>query len=309
MTAAVEERPTSNRDAALAAAVGMVVTRPGLYPDLPAEAYHLDPVPGGSLSSTGARKMLGPDSCPALYRYWADNPQPYKREFSFGHAAHCMVLGAGPKVVVIDAGDWRTKDAREQRDAVLAAGDIPVLPHENMIVREMAARLREHPMASQLFEPGTGIAEASIFWADPESGVRCRARLDWLRHRAPDGRVIVPEYKTCVSASLDDLQKVIADRGYNCQAAHNIDGLRALGLADDDAQFVFVCQMKSPPYLVTVATPDRVSMQIGRFRMREAKRLYAECMESGRWPGFSDQVEVLPLPRWIENEYRDEEIW
>jgi len=35
-----------------------VIRRPGLY-DLPEHIYHADPVPGGSLSSTGARRLLG----------------------------------------------------------------------------------------------------------------------------------------------------------------------------------------------------------------------------------------------------------
>ncbi len=309
MTAVVDESASPGRDALAAAGIGMSVTRPGIYPDMPAEAYHADPVPGGSLSSTGARKLLGPDSCPALFKHWIDNPQPYKQEFSFGQAAHQLVLGAGPQIVVVDAGDWRTKAAREERDAAHEAGDIPLLPHEYAVVQAMAARLREHPVAGMLFEPGTGTPEASIFWQDVETGVKCRARLDWLRHRSQSGRVIIPEFKTAISVAPDDLQRVIADREYYCQAAHNISGLQALGLADADAQFVFVVQMKSAPYLVTLATPDRFAMQVGHFRMREARRIYAECLESGRWPSFSDEVEIMPLPRWVEAEYRNEDVW
>lgn len=41
------------------------ITEPGVY-DLPAEVYHADPVEGGSLSSTGARKLL-PPSCPGWH--------------------------------------------------------------------------------------------------------------------------------------------------------------------------------------------------------------------------------------------------
>ncbi|MGW9447058.1 hypothetical protein, partial [Bacillus mobilis] len=44
------------------------ITRPGVYDGIPEAVYHRDPVPGGSLSSSGARKLLAP-SCPALFKY------------------------------------------------------------------------------------------------------------------------------------------------------------------------------------------------------------------------------------------------
>ena len=44
----------------------VVVDEPGVYDGLDEAAYHADPVPGGSLSASGA-KLLLPPSCPALY--------------------------------------------------------------------------------------------------------------------------------------------------------------------------------------------------------------------------------------------------
>src|SRR5258708_26204894 len=38
----------------------------GVY-GIPADAYHADPIEGGSLSSSGARRLL-PPGCPALFR-------------------------------------------------------------------------------------------------------------------------------------------------------------------------------------------------------------------------------------------------
>jgi len=39
----------------------VLITEPGVYA-LPADVYHADPVAGGSLSSSGAKKLL---ACPA----------------------------------------------------------------------------------------------------------------------------------------------------------------------------------------------------------------------------------------------------
>ena len=75
--------------------------------------YHGDPVPGGSLSSTGARKLL-PPSCPALFRWQQDHPV-HKDVFDFGSAAHRLVLGAGPEIALLDYDNMRTKAAQEER--------------------------------------------------------------------------------------------------------------------------------------------------------------------------------------------------
>lgn len=276
------------------------ITLAGVY-DIPADVYHADPVPGGSLSSSGARKLL-PPSCPALYRWERDHPPATTKAFDMGHAAHKLVLGIGAELVVVDAGDWRTKAARHARDEAHAAGYVPLLMADWHQVEAMAAALREHPLATALFNPQTGWAERSLFWVDQATGVWLRARLDWLPGYETGQRVIFADYKTCHSASPDALTRAMADHGYPQQADWYLDGAKALGLADR-AAFVFVCQEKTPPYLVTVAEPDTIAMQRARHLNRQAIALYADCVANDRWPGYADDVELIPLPGWLENAY------
>lgn len=277
---------------------------PGVY-DLPLADYLADPVPGGSLSSTGARKLL-PPSCPARYRWWADNPKPPKREFDLGHAAHRLVLGAGHELVDVDAANYRTKAAQEARDNAYAAGKVPLLPHEREQVTAMAAALREHPWAGRLFEPGTGKPEQTLVWQDLQTGVWCRALLDWLPN-ANGHRFILRDYKTAASAAPTKLDRAIADYSYHVQLAFHLMGGRALGLAGEDAQALLVAQEKDPPYLVTVVQPDPPAMRIGARQAGEALSVYAECVANGRWPGYSDDIELISLPPWVERQY--EEVW
>lgn len=281
------------------------VTVAGVYDGMSDDVYHGDPVPGGSLSSTGARRLL-PPSCPAKYRHERDNPPASKREFDLGKAAHLQVLGTGPDIEVVPGDRWDTKAAKEHVAAVRARGATPLKQADYDRVQAMAAALRAHPWAGKLFAPRTGRAEQSLFWVDSETGVWCRARLDWLRRPFPGRRLLVPDYKSCASADPDKLQRAIHDHGYYIQAAFYLAGMRALGLADADTQFLFVCQEKEPPHVVTVAQPDPVAMRIGAQRAREALRIYAECTASGRWPGYCDDVATIPLPPWAENRYLEE---
>jgi len=295
------------------AATETLVTEPGVY-DLPADVYHADPVPGGSLSASGSRKLL-PPHCPAIYRYEREHRPTPTKEFSFGHAAHKLVLGFGPEIVVVDADNWRTSAAQDQREEAFAAGQTPLLPRDYEIVKAMAKALREHPVASALFAPGTGKPEQSLFWRDPETEIWCRAMLDWLRNPAPfrlvipdhpgTTRLIIPDYKTAVSASPVEFEKALDNYDYYRQAAWYLDAVHALGLADHPA-FVFVVQEKTPPYLVSVFEPDSLALEAGRHYNRRARQVFAECQESGRWPGYSDDVELISLPPWAQNRYFEE---
>lgn len=282
------------------------ITEPGVY-DIAAEDYHADPVPGESLSSSGARKLL-PPSCPALYRYERDHGQQPRREFDLGHAAHKLVLGEGPELVVIEADNYRTKAAQTARDDAHAAGAVPLLAAEYEQVEQMAAALRQHPVAAALFNPETGgHPEQSLFWRDQPTGVMRRARLDWLPRWSGTGRLIVPDYKTTKSADLDAIQKAVHQHGYFMQAAWYLAAVKALDLAgDQEPVFVFVFQQKTPPYVVTVVELDSLAIRIGQALNRRALELFAECRAVGRWPGYSDEVVRLPLPAYAERRYVEE---
>lgn len=277
------------------------ISMAGVY-DIPADVYHADPVEGGSLSSSGARKLL-PPHCPARFAYERAHPPAPTKTFDIGHAAHKLVLGVGPELVRIDADEWRTDKVKAQVAEVRQAGGVPLKPAEYDTVHAMAAAIRDHPFAAALFDPDTGQAERSLIWIDQPAGVWRRALLDWMPGYESGRRTIYADYKSCRSASPEHLRKAIDEYGYNCQAAWYLDGVEALGLADS-AAFVFVCQEKDPPYLVTVAEPDALSMHLARDLNRRAIDLYAKCVAEDRWPGYSDEVELIPLPGWKESAYK-----
>lgn len=270
------------------------ITEPGVY-DLPVEAYHADPVEGGSLSCSGARRLI-PPSCPAKFRWHQDNAgEEHAPHFDFGSAAHKLVLGAGAEIEVIDADSWRTKDAREARDAAYAAGRIPLLAADYQTVEAMAEALRSHPIAGRMFMPGKGKPEQTLVWRDERTGIMCRALLDWL----PDTGRVFPDYKTALSAYPEDFRRAADQYGYAQQGAWYLDGVRALDLADDDAAFVFIVQEKEPPYLVSVIELDAISLRIGAQRNRQALSIYQWCTETGEWPGYGDDVALVSLPNYV----------
>lgn len=268
----------------------------GVVDGLPDEEYHRH----GALSSTGARTLIKPGG-PALYAWRRANPEPHKSAYDLGHAAHLQVLGAGPRVVVVDAADWRTKAAKEARAEAYAAGAVPLLREQYDDVRAMAAALRVHPLAGPLLNPDHGTAEQSLFWTDPVTGVPCRARIDW-RTQLRDGRTVLVEYKTCVSAAPDALPRVLNTYGYHQQGMHYLDGAQACGIADDEVLFLLIFQEKTPPHLTSVRYLDAAAARIGRRLNQRARAIWADCTASGVWPGYPTEAEPLSLPIWAERE-------
>lgn len=277
------------------------ITSPGLYPDIPNDDYHADPVDGGSLSSSGARALL-PPSCPARFRWQQDHGRPPADHYDFGHAAHQLVLGVGDPIAIIDADDWRTKAAKEARDEARAAGHTPLLAGDMLIVEAMADALREHPVASKLLTPGSGLPEQTLVWRDATTDVMCRARIDWLPHPTPGRRAIIPDYKTCHSAEPEALRRAMHQFGYHQQADWYLSAARALGLAGPDAAFLFICQEKTAPYLLTIFEPDPIALRIAAERNYMARAVYRHCTETGHWPAYVEGVAQLALPLWAERQ-------
>jgi hypothetical protein len=282
-----------------------VITEPGVY-DLPEDVYHSDPVPGGSLSASGAKLIL---DCPARFRHAADHGSEHKDVFDFGTAAHKYVLGTGPDIDIVDARDWKTKAAQEAKKLAYENGRVPLLVHEHQAVLAMARRIDEHPIASALFAAGQGQAEQSLFWLDERFEVWRRARLDWLPNGiSSSGRLIIPDYKTAARVDQESIAKAIHNFRYAMQADRYCDAVEALGLAEQPV-FLFVFQEKTAPYLVQVIELDGLFRRIGRDDNRQALEVFAECQATGEWPGYSNDIELIEPPAWVAKNLTKETVW
>ena len=272
-----------------------VITEPGIY-TIPEDEYHADPVPAGSLSHSGAKLLL---ACPAKFHHWRHR-QEHKAVFDFGTAAHTLILGTGADLVVIDAENWKKKAAQDARDEAYAAGLTPLLRHEMDVVEAMAAALKAHPIAVALLADGT--PEQSIFWQTGQTWRR--ARIDWTP--ANTRRPILVDYKTTISAERRAFERSVASYGYHQQADWYLDGWQAV--TGEDAAFVFIAQEKEAPYLVNCFELDPTALDIGRARNAAALALYEQCSATGIWPGYSDTVEQIGLPRWAVIEHENTTI-
>ena len=261
------------------------------------------------LSSTEARLIL--DS-PAKYRWAKDHPPLVKasKKFDVGSAVHSKVLGKGYEVAVIPTeilasnGAVSTAAAKAFVAQAREDGLIPLKEADFEPIAAQAEAVLNHIGARQLFSQPAE-AEVTVIATDPESGVACRARFDFLPTAFALGapsRVAV-DLKTARDASPKGFTKSVADYGYDTQRSWYLDTLR--WETGEEAETVFVAVEKEPPYLVAVHQLPQVWTQMGAEKARRARHLYAECVESGLWPGYGNEVHLLSPPQWLIYEHEE----
>lgn len=264
------------------------LTELGIHDNVPSSLYHAH----DSLSASGM-KILATQT-PAHFRYRMDHPTT-SAAFDLGTAAHSLVLEDDHSTIeVCEFDDWRTKAAREERDAAYGAGKTPLLTKDYAVVKAMRDAVAAHPVARLALEGGK--AEQSIFW-DHETGTRLRCRPDKFDPESKIGP-LVADLKTSVSADPRKFAKSVADFGYHQQQPHYQDGAKTiLGV---EPAFLFIVIEKAPPYLVSVIELDADAIATGRALNRKAVRIYNECRATNTWPGYP-QSEPISLPAWAHN--------
>lgn len=261
------------------------LTKPGIHDGIPSEQYHGGP----GISASGLKRMLPPYT-PAHYRY---GEQEDSAALDFGKVAHRLVLGDGDSFAVSPFESFRTAEAKAWKAEQEAAGVVVISADDHERAKAMARAVHEHPLAGQLFTEGK--PEQSLYWTDPETGVLCRARFDWLRDVVEGRRLLIPDLKTARSAEPFTFARSAADFGYAISAEFYRQAAIHNGL-DPDPLPLFVSVEKKKPYLVSVTAISDDDMEHARALISRGLRLYAECMERDEWPGYPPTVVTLDLP-------------
>lgn len=275
------------------------------------ETYHADLFDDDtpSLSAGIAHILISQSPAHAWTAHPRLNPDYRTREedrFDIGTVAHALLIEGREVVQVVDAPDWRTKDAKEAKASIRAGGRVPLLLHQWETVSEMVEVARSRVLAVDASPPlfRDGKPEATLLWNEPD-GTLCRARCDWLR----DDHMAIDDYKTTsASANPERWIRTMLGIGGDIQAAFYLRGLERL--TGERAEFRFVVQETFPPYELSVVTPGAEMMEYANAKVDYALKLWSECLSSGNWPGYEPRVAVADLPawegaRWLEREARE----
>ncbi|MFH5927422.1 PD-(D/E)XK nuclease-like domain-containing protein [Roseomonas xinghualingensis] len=258
--------------------------QPGLYLDLPFDEYQ-----AADAVSVSTLKRFAQAPCKALVS------RPSTPSLAFGSLVHCAVLEPHRLEDRYAVTTVERRGTKAWEAACLEAGDRELVKQADM---DDALRLRDavqrHAIARELLSPGL-IVEGSLFWDDPETGLRCRARPDGIRR---DLKALV-DVKSAADASYDEFGRAAAKYRYHWQEPMYRDGIQHVEGWVPDA-FIFIVVEKEAPYLVAAYELDAADVDKGRRRVRETLSAYAECKRSGIWPGLPENLQRLTLPVWAD---------
>lgn len=267
----------------------------GVYHDLPNEAYHACK---HAVSNSGLGDVLQ-----SPFHYWARhlNPDcPLEREKAGqleGTLAHCAILEPDQfeaRYVVGPDCSRATKVWKEFAAQAEADGKTAIKPDQYEAAMRQGDSVRKNTQAAEVL--AKGLPEVSAFWIDPETGVLCRCRPDWV-HQAEGDRVILVDVKTYSDASPEEFARQVARKGYARQDAMYSEGYyRASGMGV--VGFLFVAVESTYPFAASVVMLDDDSRDVGFCEYRRALGIYADCLKNNEWPGYSTGVEIIRLPNW-----------
>lgn len=172
-----------------------------------------------------------------------------------------------------------------------AVGRTIIKSDEHAQVVGMRAAVMRHLVAGQVLSDGN--AQVSLFWDDPNTGVQCKGRLDYMRK---DGIIIDVKTTGDGGAAPDVFQRTAFSLGYHRQAAFYTDGAALCGL--HSPAFMFIVVEREPPYGVALYAMDSEFIELGRQAYRPDLDLYAQCLRESRWPGYTQDIQHLVAPAW-----------
>lgn len=288
----------------------LTVTGPTLLDSVPDDVYHGGGVqtPGPQLSQS-MLKLLIPPSTPAHFQWRATHPEPPKRAFDIGRAAHTLALGVGdpiaacPVELLSSVGTMTTNAAKAWAAEQRAAGVTPLTPTDHAMVYGMADALVHHDRVAELLTDPAKRPEVSAFAPHPDvPEVWFRGRFDLLGGALWD-------YKTSACAEPSAFRKSAWSYGYHVQDVLYRTLLEAV-TGEVSAPMVFLVQEKTPPYLCTVVTLDSEFERLAREQIAAALDLYLACVaacgapdaDGVHWPGYRDEVALISPPRYADRE-------
>lgn len=265
---------------------------PGIY-NMPIADYLADPCPVASFSASVGKTImqLSPRHAwmmhPKLGGAAVDQTSNVKADF--GSVVHELVLGNGAQYRILDVEDYRTKAAREDRDAAVADGLTPIKASD--FARAEAAATSIRTQIPDVFSEGE--AEQTFIWRDGEAW--CRARPDWLVRSA--NMVFDLKISAVNMSPLENaLNRHIYAMWYDLSVAHYADGYRVLFGEELEYRFLFV--EDHPPFSIRPFRLSGQGLEMGERKLRAARARWKACMASNHWPGVPLSLEYADPEPW-----------
>jgi len=163
--------------------------------------------------------------------------------------------------------------------------------------------LNIHAKGSRLKLFDSGFAELSFFWIDEKTGIKCKARTDWIDFGEQSGNQFILDYKSTKNHKRKGFDREMLNYGYHFSAAFYMEGVRQVtGLPFDD--FTVAACANTPPHEVRF-------YPVGRDSLDEGRSLFQDCLwkianhEPDEEPIIEEPLDIPRYGMTIENPFEE----
>lgn len=259
---------------------------------VPFESYYDLP----DLHATAIKDML---VSPRLYKARREKKRPDNDTLRRGRAIHTAILE--PTRFLADYVLWTGKVRRGKKwDAFREehAGKTILTPQQYETAQQAARAVLEHDTAGEILSDRKARRELTLRWTHVRTGLRCKARIDFLG-------TVLADIKSAGDPSPRRFSSSAGRYGYASQLAFYADGVAAVLGQLPPVKIIAVQSVE--PYDVVVFNVNEKVQGTGRELVEKAIDRIAECTATRAWPGIAPTGEVeLELPLWAAPDYEED---
>lgn len=230
-----------------------------------------------------------------------------------GRATHALVFEPESfyaENVIVDLDRRGTKEWKAIEEANPGKSLIKRVEFEETLVQVEA--IRSSPVVAPYLTGG--LFEQTIVWNDPDTGLTCKARLDWIH---PATRTIL-DLKGAGSIHPARFGRFAATNGWHIQIGGHYYNAVRYGIGWEPETVGIVAVEFNAPYDTALYTLNEDDLALAQDEVSELYRRVIECQERGEWPGhgapgpdeygdsFTPGPRRLQLPRWAWGYDEDE---
>lgn len=281
-----------------------IPTKPGIYHNIPFENYKRIPAINSSRLKRATRSMAHVLSA-------LDEPDKETTAKAFGRLVHTITLQPELLSEVIPpplntTGKYKDNPKPYGAETKAYAEFVEANPGKIVAAQEdidhcvkIIEKVSAHPIAGPIIDfartqrgKPNRLTELTLVWE--RHGVLCKARVDI----AKSGDCWA-DIKTCDDARPEAFARSVETYAYDIQYAMYRDGLSALGSVPLPFRWIAIETNGSHELMVHEPSDDWKAIAIASYEL--AIKQYADCVKSGKWPGYSRALSVIDIPKWREN--------
>ena len=240
---------------------------------------------------------------PLHYQHTRHNPPSETPAMLLGKATHTAVFE--PEKFQLEYALWsgqrRGNAYKDFMEGCQAQGRSILKTAEYETALMIRDVVRSEPVIGELLSKGR--PEVSLFWRNPQTGVACKGRLDWIASKNA-----ILDLKTTTSIDAGWFSAHAWKMGYFHQAAMYQEGYAVASGKGTMLRFGIIAVERNAPHACRLFWLNEEALEMAWGEYVGWLEQVVQCTDTDLWPGPVPVESELAAPSWATTSEADEDI-